>query len=407
MSDVQESDLVTEGALPPEDFTNDVERIQEIARFDVEIPSDVNQRLENLAADLLVPEGLLKEATAALAAGHLVLQGPPGTGKSSLARALCRAFNCQYLPVTAHEDWSVFEVIGRQELRVTNEGKEEIVPVDGYFTKAVISCAGAVVRHFDHADEPQAVWLFIDELNRAHLDKAFGELFTVLGTDEPVAITLPDQREGNRELVNPRRFRIIATLNSYDRQFVNSLSQGLRRRFTFITVDVPPRRSEGEAWTYDGDDRSIAVREFEVVSERAAQRVAARNSEDDDEAAAQYLVLLRGDAEQALISLFGLAERVRYSGKDASSPYLPIGTAQLIDTVELFLARAISESANSEELLALMDWAAAVKLAPLFEADTVNHTHLSGFAEALPPPFNRRLRRELMQIVAAGLYFVE
>ena len=134
--------------------------------------------------------------------------------------------------MTAHEDWTVFDVVGRLELSITAERKEEIRPVNGFFTEAVIRCANNIVRHFDEPEEPQAEWLLIDELSRAHLDKAFGELFTVLGTDDLVPITLPHQKPGNRDLVIPRRFRIIATLNSVDRQFVNSLSQGLRRRFT-------------------------------------------------------------------------------------------------------------------------------------------------------------------------------
>jgi len=73
--------------------------------------------------------------------------------------------------------------MGRLELRLHNDRKEEIVPVNGYFTEAVIKCANATVRHFDDPNEPQAEWLLIDEMNRAHMDRAFGELFTVLGMD--------------------------------------------------------------------------------------------------------------------------------------------------------------------------------------------------------------------------------
>ena len=73
--------------------------------------------------------------------------------------------------------------------------------------------------------------MLIDELNRAYIDRAFGELFSVLGTDEITPIVLPYQDEGNRVIVTPKRFRIIATINTLDRQFVNSLSQGLKRRF--------------------------------------------------------------------------------------------------------------------------------------------------------------------------------
>ena len=107
------------------------------------------------------------------------------------------------------------------------------------------------MKHFDTPSEPQAEWLLVDELNRAYLDKAFGELFTVIGTDELIPITLPHQRVGNRELVIPRRFRMIGTINSVDRQYVNSLSQAIRRRFTFVTVDIPTRRQSGENWSLE------------------------------------------------------------------------------------------------------------------------------------------------------------
>ena len=127
MSDVEEGTLVSEGALPPDDFSDDIERIVEIADYDVEIPADLADRISTSTAQLLLTPGVAEEAAAALSVGHLVLQGPPGTGKSSLARALCRAFSCGFLPVTAHEDWSVFDVIGRQELRVDAEGNARLV----------------------------------------------------------------------------------------------------------------------------------------------------------------------------------------------------------------------------------------------------------------------------------------
>src|SRR5206468_1431545 len=126
----------------------------------------------------------------------------------------------------------------------------------------------------------QATWLLIDELNRAHPDKAFGELFSVLGADEPVDITLGYQQKGNDVLIVPRRFRIIATVNSIDKQFVNALSQGLRRRFTFLTFDIPPQRGANQQW---GSDASLATREFAMVGTIAAQRAARRTGRNVEE----------------------------------------------------------------------------------------------------------------------------
>lgn len=406
MTDAKENELVEQGALPPDDFHDEIERIAEIAAYDVVLPDDLLKRVAEETKHLVVSEETLRECVAALATGHLVLQGPPGTGKSSLARALCRAFHVSLLPVTAHEDWTTFEVIGRQELRVDDAGKEEIVAVNGFFTESVILCAGNLVKHFDDPDTPQGTWLLIDELNRAHMDKAFGELFTVLGTDEPVSITLPHQRDGNRELTTPRRFRIVATLNSIDRQFVNALSQGLRRRFTFVTLDIPGKRDAGETW--GGAGSSLALKEYSVVVDRACRRVAGRTAQPEDIEAkvVEIKALASGDAKPMIDSLFELAESVRYVTTDEGPPFLPIGSAQLIDVVELFLLRALVEQASGEGLVPLMDWAAAAKLAPLFDSDTIDPSQLETFAAGLSPPFNVRTKQELRIITAAGRFFV-
>jgi 5-methylcytosine-specific restriction protein B len=411
MPNVNEETLVDQGAIPPTEFHDKIERIREIAAYDIEPADNLAARLEEATEGLLVAPETLRAAAAALRVGHLILQGPPGTGKSSLARALCEAFNVSTLPVTAHEDWTVFDVIGRLELRLHPDRKEEIVPVNGYFTQAVIRCANAVVRHFDDPNEPQAEWLLIDELNRAHIDRAFGELFTVLGTDAAVPVTLPHQREGNRDLVIPRRFRIVATLNSFDRQFVNNLSQAIRRRFTFITVNIPDKRPDGTAWTSDDDPGPLAVQEYRVVIHRAAERVATRLTSLEparkDEMLDQMEGRLNGPVASLMCSLFDVVERVRYAGSDQRVPHLPIGTAQIIDTVELFMLRLLQDEIPDALAGDILDWAVSVKLVPLFDTDIVANEVLQEFAGTLSSPFDRATRRELLGIVAAGMHFVE
>jgi 5-methylcytosine-specific restriction protein B len=407
MAEADEARLVDEGTLPPDDFHHAIERIGEIAKYQLEVPADLAGLVTRELGDVVVDIGTVEAAVSAVLAGHLVLQGPPGTGKSTLARALCRAFNTTILPVTAHQEWSTFEVIGRQELRVTPDGDEEIVPVNGFFTEAVIKCAGSIVQHFDEPTLPQATWLLIDEFNRAHIDKAFGELFTILGTDETVPIVLSHQSEGNRQLVTPRRFRIVATLNSVDRQFVNNLGQGLKRRFSFVTVGIPPRRPEGHDW--NGDEDVPAQREFKMVIRRAADR-AARKVVDEDQVPAkvtEFSAFLGGPALDRLRNLFSLIETVRYAKRDDNQPHVPVGSAQLIDAVELFLLRLHAAGLNQALIGDALDWAAAVKLAPLFDADNVTQPALEAFVGGLGAPFTGAFRKELREILAAGQYFVE
>lgn len=411
MPDVDEGTLVEQGAIPPTEFHDKIERIREISDYDIDSPSDLSERLEKATQGLLIAPETLRAAAAALRVGHVVLQGPPGTGKSSLARALCDAFQVSTFPVTAHEDWTVFDVIGRLELRLHNDRKEEIVPVNGYFTESVVRCANAIMRHFDDPAEPQAEWLLIDELNRAHMDRAFGELFTVLGTDAALPITLPHQREGNRNLVIPRRFRIVATLNSFDRQFVNNLSQAIRRRFTFITVNIPDKRQDTSSWVSATNPAPLAQQEYRIVLQRATARVAKRLTSLDTSKTKQMESELQSSLNGSLApltgKLFDLIERVRYAGPEQRIPHLPIGTAQIIDTIELFLLRLLQDDVKTEGAGDILDWTVSVKLVPLFDTDVVAPEVLKEFAGTLAAPFDKATRRELLGIVAAGMHFVE
>lgn len=410
MPDIDEAELVERGAIPPTEFHDAIERLREIAEFDLDIPDDFDQRLVNATDGLVLSDHVLRAAAAAIRVGHVVLQGPPGTGKSTLVRSLAKAFNVSTYAVTAHEDWTIYDVIGRLELRLTDDRKEEITPVNGALTEAVIRCGNNIARHFDDPFHPQAEWLLIDEINRAHLDKAFGELFSVLGTDELVPINLPHQKEGNRELVIPRRFRIIATLNSYDKQFVQSLSQAIRRRFTFISLDVPPQRPNGIAWTFDLGSATPALLEFSFVVRRAAFRVARRECTKAPEridAIATDILNHTLDKHLGLVAaLFDLVEVVRYAREGSDLPHLPIGTAQLVDTVELFITRNRQDIISGGDPYRQMDWAASVKLAPLFESDVLGPEQLSALAKSTPSPFNELMKRELLIIAASGMHFV-
>lgn len=403
MSGISTSDLINKKAMSPDDFHDCIPRIAEVANDYLEIPKDLGLRLHQQAADLLLSPTMLDECAAALTLGNLVLQGPPGTGKSSLARALAKAFNVNLLAVTAHEDWSTFEVIGRQELRINKLGKEEIVPINGHFTEAVIQCANTIVAQQDHQEKSQATWLLIDELNRAHPDKAFGELFSVLGADSPVEITLAYQNAKNNLFIVPRRFRIIATINSIDKQFVNSLSQGLRRRFTFLTIDIPSKRNVGEVWGNTSVEASIASQEFSKVCDEATQRVANMLAKS----ILELREFIKIDLVRTTIQMvFDLVEKVRYADEESPYPFIPIGTAPLIDTIELFLIRAVGKGLAISDVLVDLDWSVSVKLAPLFDAGMVNRDKLVELAKNLSKPFNQYTRQALLSIASDGLFYI-
>jgi MoxR-like ATPase len=190
---------------------------------------------------LRLPSALYCQIVAALESGkHVILTGPPGTAKTTLAQAVVEvaadAGRCSgYLLTTATADWTTFETIGG--LKPTDRQTLEFEP--GHFLDAI------------EKDE----WLLIDELNRSNFDRAFGQLFTVLsgqpvvlpfarGSGEAGPVVLLPQGasspvERGDVLGIPRAWRIVATMNVFDKTLLFEMSFALMRRFAFIEVPSP------------------------------------------------------------------------------------------------------------------------------------------------------------------------
>jgi hypothetical protein len=143
---------------------------------------------------------------------------------------------------TATSDWTGFDTVGGYV--PTSQQTLQFRP--GLFLEAVRT----------------GRWLVIDEINRAEIDKAFGELFTLLsgqkadlpyvvGPDrvrvlppadtEPHAWVPAGVLSGYDYIVHPN-WRILATMNVYDRASLFAMSLAFMRRFAFVDIDLPGDR---------------------------------------------------------------------------------------------------------------------------------------------------------------------
>ncbi len=265
-------------------------------------PTVLEERIAEIQRELLLDrETILRVYRSLIAGHHVILSGPPGTGKTHLARILPRILwrddhdtvrltlpndpalapteslleeplrREGYLVevVTATEDWGVRHVIGgiAPKLQRDERGSTLVYSVaHGCLTRAVLANyqldgsrstdLGELPRreHTDAAENRyRGLWLVIDEFTRAQVDAAFGGLLTTLGGQRQPTLTFPTD-DGERTVRLPRDFRLIGTLNSFDRHFLNQISEAMKRRFTFIDV-LPPgreRRDEEQAMALFG-----------------------------------------------------------------------------------------------------------------------------------------------------------
>ncbi|GAA4378863.1 AAA family ATPase [Hymenobacter koreensis] len=183
-------------------------------------------------AELFISGEKLDDALAGLERKrNLILQGPPGTGKTFLARRLAwlllgntdesRVELVQFHPSYSYEDFV-------QGFRPDGRGGFQLA--DGVLPDVCRRAAQQPKRPFV---------LLIDEINRGHLNRIFGELLVLLEPDKRGprhAVRLPYSPADAPRFFVPDNLYLIGTMNTADRSLA-PLDYALRRRFAFVGME--------------------------------------------------------------------------------------------------------------------------------------------------------------------------
>ena len=247
---------------------------------------------------LRLSNDFLSQICASVNAGnHVVITGPVGTGKTSIAEDICRAafennFCSGYVLTTATSDWTTFDTIGGY--MPTEKGA--LVFEEGKFLQAI----------------REDKWLIIDEINRADIDKAFGQLFTVLSGQR---VELPFKLAGGKTISIEstdedrsyfddrsasykvgKNWRIIATMNIYDMDFLFEMSYAFMRRFAFIYLEIPEKFEELiEEWCRDKKISPDTVERMKQLTKLSERKIGPAIIKDIVE-----YIQRRGDGEKEL-----------------------------------------------------------------------------------------------------------
>ncbi|OYR82087.1 hypothetical protein DJ84_11325 [Halorubrum ezzemoulense] len=212
---------------------------------------------ESLLGGLYFPDELgdtiIEQIQAALQAGdHIILTGPPGTGKTEIVDRVVQSLADQYPYLysgaeltTATADWSTFDTVGGYMPTKTSGDDAD---TNLAFTPGIILNRLKDTQTGVQSNEP----VIIDELNRADIDKAFGQLFTLLSgqsvqlpftrNNREIELLTTDHLDGlpaEHQYVVPDSWRIFATMNTYDKTSLYEMSYAFMRRFAFIRVPAP------------------------------------------------------------------------------------------------------------------------------------------------------------------------
>lgn len=375
MRSIEEIKQINEWAIIPESFEDTYIATEHYKNTKMVIPNDVLKRFKDILEknDVYIGEDeILKEIITGVIKGNIILQGPPGTGKTTIARIICEVFNAKAIECTAVSDWTTYDTIGGLQPSVNDKEQEIVIPKRGKIVDSLLECSNTILDNEEYSGTEQASWLIIDELNRCEIDKVFGDLFTVFGSDsQEIDRSIPlwfETDENKKKIYVPARYRIIGAMNNIDKNYVSDISQGLSRRFTFITLLPPIEERFSE--------------ELKYVKTKAMKRVCSKLEDSNGVDIAKATSLLDDMSfKEAETVMCKLIKHIRYE-KDKEYLGLQLGTAQIIDSYENILLNMVlfgyeSLDDKKKEIQTIIDSTVCNRIVP--QMDGFDYERLSAF----------------------------